>query len=141
MLPGVTAFPCHHLCAERWRMSGSSFRFQHKGVKDTGPQQTSDGIHGEQRIERLQDHHDGHSDTKCSDRPVAAPDAQILTFRCNQHIEGREQEQDDLHRQDDISQIFGMIYTVFIKSEHDRYEKVQDQRTADKGKKHPTDGI
>ena len=24
MLPGVTAFPCHHLCAERWRMSGSS---------------------------------------------------------------------------------------------------------------------
>ncbi len=29
MLPGVTAFPCHHLCAERWRMSGSSFRFQH----------------------------------------------------------------------------------------------------------------
>ena len=29
MLPGVTAFPCHHLCAEWWRMSGSSFRFQH----------------------------------------------------------------------------------------------------------------
>ena len=29
MLSGMTAFPCYHLCAERWCMSGSSFRFRH----------------------------------------------------------------------------------------------------------------
>ena len=26
MLPGVTAFPCHHLCAEWWRMSGKNLQ-------------------------------------------------------------------------------------------------------------------